>query len=108
MKRIVFAVAASLLLAPTAAAQVKSVEYIKNLRANPYQEGVFTMTHVLVYKKNGVEIPGSRREFALLVDCIHEREAGIDPDTGRLDIFQVFGAPADACKEQGFMQWWNP
>jgi len=106
MKRLFLTFAASLLLAPTVVAEKKFVTEIYTRRSNPDQPGLFVMSEVQYEKRNGIEIPGTRRESLLLVDCDNGKEVALD-EKGHLQIFQAFGLVADTCKKRGYVRWWN-
>lgn len=58
------------------------------------------MSEVQYEKRNGIEIPGTRRESLLLVDCDNGKEAALDYN-GHLKIFQAFGSVTDSCAARG-------
>ena len=100
MKRIVFTVAASLLLAPTASAEWNVMQSVRDVRSNSFQPGVFTLTHAVYEKEDGLELPNKRREWLVLVDCRTGKEARLID--GEIKTTTIVGAITKVCTSRGF------
>ena len=98
MKRIVFTVAASLLLAPTANAEW--MQSVRDVRSSSFQPGVFTLTHASFQEVNGLELPNTRREWFVLVDCRTKKEARLID--GEIKTTTIVGIITKVCTDRGF------